>query len=338
MRIFIPRFIGSLLYFGVLTVIGTIGYMWIEGASVNDALYMTVITETAVGFSEVIPLSQSGRTFTMFVLAGGVTGLGIWFALITSLIVEMDLKDVLRRRRNMKALENTSDHVIVCGAGRTGRQVMEELLSLGQEFVVVERDQRRINWIVERWPDVLVVSGDATIDVHLTEAGIDRAKGLLACLSADTDNVFVCLSARDLHPDLTIVARALEDETIDKLYRAGANHVVSPNVSGAIRMASMLVRPEVVSFLDVSTRSEGLDLRFEQAAIGRGSDLAGKSLAEARIPAETGLLVIALRKQADESQDFIFNPGAESTLDPGDEMIVLGMPEQIERLRTYVAD
>ncbi len=299
---------------------------------------MTVITETAVGFSEVIPLSSSGRTFTMFILAGGVTGLGIWFALITSLIVEMDLKDVLRRRRKMKELQSMSGHIIVCGAGRTGRQVMEELLSLGQDFVVVERDQRRIDWIFEQWPGVLVVSGDATIDVHLTEAGIDRAKGLLTCLSADTDNVFVCLSARDLHPALTIVARALEEETIDKLYRAGASHVVSPNVSGAIRMASMLMRPEVVSFLDVSTRSEGLDLRFEQASIGRASGLVGKSLAEARIPAETGLLVIALRKQAAESHHFVFNPGADAQLDPGDEMIVLGLPEQIERLRSYVAN
>jgi voltage-gated potassium channel len=162
-----------------------------------------------------------------------------------------------------------------------------------------------------------------------------KARGLLSCLSADSDNVFVCLSARDLNPDLTIVARALEEGSMEKLYRAGADHVVSPNVSGAIRMASMLLRPEVVSFLDIVTRSEGLELRFEQAVVEHESRLAGKTLLEADIPKKTGLIVIAMRKQIDETREFVFNPAADTLLEVGDEMIVLGHPEQVAKLRKF---
>ncbi len=189
--------------------------------------------------------------------------------------------------------------------------------------------------IHERYPEVVTIAGDATLDVHLKESGISRALGLVSCLSADADNVFVCLSARDLNPDLTIVARALEEGSMEKLYRAGADHVVSPNVSGAIRMASMLVRPEVVSFLDIVTRSEGLALRFEQAVVQQDSQLAGQSLINARIPQETGLIVIAVRKQIDETREFVFNPAANTRLDIGDEMIVLGRPDQVARLRDF---
>jgi len=159
---------------------------------------------------------------------------------------------------------------------------------------MIERDPQGLEWIREQYPDVLTVNGDATLDVNLRESGILKARGLLSCLSADTDNVFVCLSARDLNPELTIVSRALEEGSIEKLYRAGADHVVSPNVSGAIRMASILLRPEVVSFLDIVTRSEGLELRFEQAVVKPDSRLAGQTLIETRIPQETGLIVIAV--------------------------------------------
>jgi voltage-gated potassium channel len=336
MKFFIPRFIGAVLFFLILTLLGIAGYVLIEGASVFDSFYMTIITVTAVGFDEHIPLSNAGRAFTAGLLTLGITGMGMWFALITSFIVELDLKDVLRRRKMENQIDRLSDHVVLCGAGRTGRQVMEELLITGQQFVVLERDAARIAWIYEQYPGVLVVQGDATADQMLTAAGVTRASGLLTCLSADTDNVFVCLSARHLKKDLNIVARALEDESVDKLYRAGADHVVSPNVSGAIRMTTMLLRPEVLDFLDVSTRSQGLSLRFEQASVPAGSQIVGKTLAKARIPQNTGLLVIALRKKSHDSDDFVFNPGAEEVLDPGDEMIVLGTGDQIQNLKAYV--
>ncbi len=284
MHVLIPRFLGAIAYLVALTVVGAVGYVSIEGWPWQNAIYMTAITLTAVGFQEVQPLSDLGRNFTMFLLAAGITGIGVWFALITSFIVEFDLNDVRKRRWRARMFEDLDDHIVLCGGGRTGRQVMEELMALGQDFVVIERDPQRLEWIHERYPEVLTVVGDATLDVNLKESGVHKARGLLSCLSAGTDNVFVCLSARDLNPDLTIVARALEEGSMDKLYRAGADHVVSLNISGAIRMVSMLLRPEVVSFLDIVTQSEGLELRFEQTVVHPKSRLTGQNLIDARIP------------------------------------------------------
>jgi voltage-gated potassium channel len=337
MSVFTRRFVGALIAFLVLAVVGTAGYMLIEDVSFDDAAYMSVITLTAVGYQEVFPLSRQGRSFTMGLLLGGITWMGVWFALITSFIVELDLTDALWRRRNMKAIEELRDHVIICGAGRTGRQVAEELSSLGADYVIVERDEDRIGDIRDALPDALVLEGDATHDQALLDAGLLRAHGLVACLSADTDNLFVCLSTRDLSATVRIVARAYEEESMDKLYRAGADHVVSPNVSSAIRMASVLLRPSVVSFLDVATRSSELSLRMEQTTIEEDSPVAGKTLEEARIPQETGLIVIALRKQGERGHGFVFNPVASSSLQAGDEVIVLGQEDQIARLRAYVA-
>jgi voltage-gated potassium channel len=335
--VFARRFVWALVAFFVLAVVGAAGYMLLEGASLDDAAYMSVITLTAVGYEEVFPLSRQGRSFTMGLLLGGISWMGVWFALITSFIVELDLTDALWRRRNMKAIEELTDHVIICGAGRTGSQVAEELSSLGADYVIVERDEDRIEVIRDALPDALVLEGDATHDQVLLDAGLLRAHGLVTCLSADSDNLFVCLSTRDLSATVRIVARAYEEESMDKLYRAGADHVVSPNVSSAIRMASVLLRPSVVSFLDVATRSPDLSLRMEQTTIEEGSPVAGRTLAEARIPQETGLIVIALRKKEEMGHGFVFNPVASSSLQAGDEVIVLGQEEQIARLRAYLA-
>jgi voltage-gated potassium channel len=334
MHVFVRRFVMALAAMVVLNIVGTAGYVLLEGWSLGDGLYMSVITLTAVGYEEVRPLTQTGRTFTMGLLLAGITWMGVWFAFITSFIVELDLRQVFRRRRLMAQLDQLSDHVIVCGAGRTGRQVIQELQRTGAPWAAVERSSRRVEELREEFPEGAIVEGDATHDDALVEAGLERARGLVASLSADTDNLFVCLSARDLKPDLTIVARAYEEETMDKLYRAGATHVVSPNVSGAIRMASMMVRPSVVSFLDIATRSSELALRMEQAPIPEGSTVAGKTLAQARIPQETGLIVIAVRTPGDARDGrFVFNPSAETRLNAGDEVIVLGTVEQIQALR-----
>ncbi len=335
MKVFIPRFAATILLLALLTAGGTLGYVLIQGWSVPDALYMSVITITAVGYQEVHPLSVAGRHFTMALLLAGITWMGLWFALITSLIVELDLTNVLRRRRVMREINKLEDHFIICGAGRTGRQVIHELDAMKAPWVVIEKEPSRVEKVLATVPNAYAMEGDATHDQTLLDAGLERAKGLITCLSADTDNLFVCLSARDLSPELVIVARAYEEETMDKLYRAGATHVVSPNVSGAIRMASMLLRPSVVSFLDVATRSSEMALRMEGSTIGPKSPVAGKTLAEARIPHRTGLIVIALRKER-AGGDFLFNPVADTQLEPGDELIVLGRQEQIDDLDAYV--
>jgi voltage-gated potassium channel len=340
MRRYSTRFIGTALFFCSILLVGAIGYVWIEGWSWGDSIYMTLITLTAVGYDEVNPLSPAGRTFTGLILFGGITGLGLWFAFLTSLIVELDLAKAFRRRRIEKEVKKMKNHVIVCGAGRTGSQVIEELLMAGESFVVIERDRQKNEELEELLPDISVIEGDATVDHFLEEAGIHTARGLIACLSQDTDNLFVCLSARDQKRDLEIVARAYEEETVPKLYRAGANHVVSPNASGAIRMASYMLRPVVVSFLDVATRSPDLTLRMEQERVSESSPHVGQALADIKLPHYTGLIVIGIRKknppEAVEDYTYVFNPQADTRLDAGDIMIVLGKPDQIDKLRKFV--
>lgn len=322
-------------YFALWTIAGTVGYVWVEGWGLFDAFYMTIITLTAVGYSEVHPLSGPGRTLTSIVLFGGLSGLGLYFALITAFVVQLDLRDVYRRRRMSRELAKQQNHVIVCGGGSTGRQVVTELEHAGERFVVIEEQEERVEQLRQQHPDAVVLHGDATHDQVLKEAGVARAAGLLTCLPSDTDNLFVCLSARAISPDVTIVARADEQESMSKMHRAGADHVISPNVSGAIQMASVLVRPSVVSFLDVATRAPHLALRLEQARVTDRSPVAGRTLAEARIPQETGLIIIALRNEEADG-GFVFNPMGSTVLEPDHELIVLGTAAQIDALKSYV--
>lgn len=338
LRRWFPRFLAATLYGALLVILGTMGYMAVEGWDLADSLYMSVITLTAVGYSEVHPLTPEGRYFTMGVLALGVTWLGIWFALITSFIVELDLRHFLRKRRIMKEIESLSGHIILCGAGRTGRRVIEELLPTNEDFVLIESNPAHVeaarDLVGER---LLVITADATQDSSLVHAGIEKAAGLISSLGRDEDNVYVCLSARALNPGLRIVVRAYDDESTTKLYRAGANNVVSPNVTGAVRMASVMLRPSVVSFLDVATRSPDIALRVEQSTVGARSELNGKSLKDAHIREETGLIVIAIRKRDRPGTDFMFNPVADTLLEEGDQLIVLGQPDQIDALKQYAS-
>jgi len=323
---------------GFLAAAGTVGFMQLPEYSVADALYMTIITLSAVGYQEVHPLTGAGRTLAGVLLVGGITTMGMWFALITSALVEMDLDEVFRTRKIMKRIESLSDHVIVCGAGRTGRQVVRELVAAGVSHVVIERDPERAEDVRELDEDALVLEEDATRDETLEQAGIDTARGLVAALSADTDNLFVCLTARDRNPELEIVARAFDEESMGKLYRAGADHCVSPNVTGGARMASMLIRPEVMSFLDVVTGIGEMPLRLEEVEVPGSSQLAGHTLAEAAIPQKTGLIVIAISHQeAQEEGRLVYNPGPEEEIIPGDVLIVLGPQDQVDGLRAIVA-
>jgi voltage-gated potassium channel len=202
----------------------------------------------------------------------------------------------------------------------------------------VERAGRAVRSSSAILPEAPVVQGDATVDHYLEQAGIRRARAMVASLSADADNLFACLSARYLNEGLFIVARAHEEQAMEKMFRAGADRVVSPNVSSAIQMASFIVRPTVMSLMDVATHASEISLRFEQTGIPTGSSLAGQTLEDAAIPQRTGLIVIALEKEVDGDREFLFNPVATTRLEPGDELIVLGDPEQVDSLRRYVRD
>ncbi len=321
----------------VLVAVGAAGYRWIEGWSWADALYMTVITTTAVGFHEVHPLSNAGREWTTFLIVGGLTALGMWFALVTAAMVRMDLGNNYAKRKTMKRLQRIRNHAIVCGGGRMGLQIVHELDQAGQEFVVIERDEEAAETLRRASPQVLILPDDATKDRALRAAGVERAKGLVTCLSEDADNLYVCLSAHHLNPDLTVIARAEGKPAIDKMYRAGASHVVSPNVTGAVWVASVLVRPSVASILDVTAPGRHVSRRIGHATVGASSAVAGKTLAEARIPDVTGLVVIAIRKDGRKDDDVDFNPDASAELHAGDDVIVLGDDDQIGKLRAYLA-
>ena len=317
------------LYFVVVNVIGVGGYMSLEGWPFHDALYMTVITLTAVGYHEVAPLSAAGRNFTMGLLALGLTGLGLWFALVTALFIEMDLAGTLQRRRTMNTIAKLRNHVIVCGCGRTGRQVLIELEQSEEDFVVVEVDPERARSIRASHPGAHVIEGDAARDDTLERAGIRHARGLVTCLSEDADNLFVCLSARALNPELTVIARADDRETTSKMHRAGANHVVSPNISGGVAMAAMLVRPSATPLLEVGNRLQDLNLRTEQVAFGEGARGVGMALDAMRVLRP--LVVVALLRGTDQ-KEITFKPGGSTTLEAGDELVVMGTPRRLRQL------
>jgi voltage-gated potassium channel len=334
---FRQRVIAAAAFILALVTIGTIGFVRLPGWSFSDALFMTVITLSAVGYEEVHPLDEAGRALATFLIVGGLTALGIWFAIITSAIVEMDLAHTFRKRRTMKTLSKLNNHIVVCGAGRMGRQVVKELVKSRVPYVCIERDESHAELIREINEDAPVIEGDATHDETLVEASIGRASGLIAALSADTDNLFVCLTARDLQPGLTIVTRAYDEDAMSKLHKAGADHVISPNISGGIRMASMLLRPQVMSFLDVVTRGEDLELLLEQVPVPEDSPLDGHTLAEAQIPHKTGLVVLAIKHGEERREPFIYNPGPNEQVRAGDVLIVLGKTDQIDSLRSTLA-
>jgi voltage-gated potassium channel len=227
-----------------------------------------------------------------------------------------------------KRIANLDAHIILCGGGRTGRHIAGEFYKTETPFVVIEQDPQVIEHL-EQIGDVLVLEADATQDESLQLAGIERAKGLVAVLGEDKDNVFIVLSARSLNPHLRIVARLIEEDNAEKLRKAGADEVVSPNAIGGLRMASVMIRPTVVSFLDQMLRSTGQTLRVEEVYLGPSSSLVGLTLGQSKLGERTGLLVVALQPQ---DGDYEFNPGSGRVLGLGDILIVIGTREQLAQL------
>ena len=304
---------------------GTAGYMIIEGWNFLDAIYMTITTLTTVGFREVHELSSRGIIFTIFLIVGGVGT--VFYALSTGakVILEGELKEIYGRKKLEKKIKELKNHYIICGYGRMGKIITKEMKAEGARFVVVEKAPSSF----EENADVLILKGDATQDHVLKEAGIERARGLISVLPTDAENLFVVLSARELNPNLLIVSRAVEEDSEKKLLRAGATKVVSPYHIGGLRMAHTVLKPTVVDFIEFATKSGNIGLQMQEINIQEGSSLIGQTLQECGIGEGLGVIVVAIKQATGDTR---FNPTFQSSVKPGDTLIVLG---EVAKLKEF---
>jgi voltage-gated potassium channel len=324
----------SALVVVALFVVGVIGYelLGIPEHGWLDAVYMTVITLTTTGYHEVVELHDSpiGKVFTSLLLLAGVGSLAYFFSNLTAFMVEGELQRVFWRRRMSRAIEALSDHVIVCGAGHTGEHVLRELAATRRACVLVESGEQRVTELcAEMGEGLLAVVGDAGDDEVLRRAGIERASGLVACVSSDKDNLIVVVSARILNPKMRIVSRCIDEKVERKIRRAGADAIVSPNRIGGLRLISELVRPHAVSYLDLMLRDTTDGLRVESTPVAEGSELAGLTVAELRARHLKGLSILALR---DADGSWHHAPEDEERLGPGWSVVYVGPPAAREAL------
>ncbi|QDV33796.1 potassium channel family protein [Tautonia plasticadhaerens] len=313
---------------GLVVVWGTIGYVWM-GWTWSDALYMVVITISTVGFTEVRPLTTpSVRLHTMIVIGLGTVTVAYVIGAFLSLFTEGELKRILGNQNLRRRLLNLQDHVIIVGFGRMGSLIADELASTGRPFVVIERDPALIAEIERK--EIPYVVGDASEEEVLIEAGLARAHALVTAVSTDADSVFITLTARQLAPGLTVIARAAMPSSERKLRQAGANHVILTAAIGARRIASLLHNPNTVEFVELVTRQSELDLEIQEVPVRAGDGLDGRSLRDADIGRRTGVMVIAIKRASGPVE---FPPPGDESLRPGDGVILLGRREQLHQFR-----
>ena len=326
------RFLLILLAIAANLVIGTVGFTWIDHYSPFDAFYMTLTTMTTVGYGEIHPLSRAGRIFNSFLIFFGVTTIFIAIGAMTQTIIEMEFGDAIGKRRNKHMIDKLKDHFILCGFGRVGRGAAAELQHAAVPFVVVDSDPERIERAMTE--GMLAVNADATRDETLRLAGIDRARGLVAALATDADNLFVLLSAKGLNPGIYAAARAAEEGAEEKMRRAGADAVFAPYALTGHRLAQALLRPHVVQFLDF-TQDIGEDISIEQVRVSESSEMASKTIRELQIGRDLGVIVLAIRTAGGEMR---FNPTGDTRAHAGDHLIVMGRQENLRLLEALVAE
>ncbi|MHB1016274.1 MAG: potassium channel family protein [Coriobacteriia bacterium] len=317
--------IAALLLLGVL-VLGTAGYMTIEGWTFLDSLYMTVITVATVGFREVAELSPAGQVFTIAMVFAGIGGIAYSVGVLAEFMIEGQLTELVEGRRMAKRIEALAGHYIVAGMGRVGSVVCASFGEQGVPFVVIDRCEECEGEALEHgW---LYLSGDATSEETLEAAGIARAKGLVTALDTDADNLFVAMSARELNPDLFIVARSSSITSESKILRAGADRVITPNVIGGRRMASSVLDPFVSDYLELVSHSEGVEYRLDTFRVTEQSALVGRSIRDARIRDVTGAYIMAIARGGVTDS----NPSADRVLDAGDHLVAFGTRAQLDSL------
>lgn len=327
------RLIKIFISFALLVAIGSTAYMVIEKWSFLESIYMTIITIFTVGFQEVRPLSETGRIFTIFLIPAGYGILIYALSTIVAFIVEGELMDVFRRNKMKSKIEDLNNHYIICGSGGAAEYVINEFMKTSQPFVIIENDPEKIKKLKEN-ESLLFLEGDPSEDEVLRNAGIILARGLISALPTDKDNLIVVLTARGINRNLRIVSVVFDENSDHKLKYAGANAVVFPDFIGGMRMASEMIRPTVVSFLDVMLRGEDATLRVEEAHIPPDSGLIGKTMAEARIGEKTGLIIIAIKDGA--SGIYHYNPNSTTIIKENDVFITIGTPEQMKILRDII--
>jgi voltage-gated potassium channel len=310
------------LSLSILTAViaaGTLGYSLIEGWSLFDALYMTVITLATVGFKEVHELSPQGKAFTITLIIFGVGVITYAAGSLIQFMVEGQLRQVVGRKKMEKKIAKLKDHYIICGFGRIGQMICKEFQTRPVPFVVVEKNPDLCERLSRE--DYLFVQGNATDDDCLLAAGIERARGLITAVTSDTDNVYITLTARGLNPRLFILARAGEEGAEVKLMRAGASKVISPYTIGAVRMAHAILRPSVVDFIELATAHENLALQIEEIEVFTNSSLVGQTLVTSGIRQTMGIIIVAI-KQPDGHM--LFNPAPDTEIVAGSVLIILG--------------
>jgi len=321
------RFIYPLAAVLATVLFGTVGYRALEGWSWFDGLYMTVITLATIGYGETHPLTPAGRAFTIILIVLGVTVFGFLVSILTQAVIETEIASVLGRRRLFKDISQLKDHYILCGAGRVGMRIVDELKRKGVDFVVIERDEMVAERLLTKGNLVLI--GDATDETVLEGARVRTAKALITSASTDAENVYIVLTTRGLNPSIYIVTRANDAAAERQLKRAGANKVISPVLIGSHRMAQAALTPAVADFLELTTMTESLDLNFEQVRIAKDSLLDGKQIKDSRIRSEHNAMIVAITPREGE---MIFNPNGDQVLRDGDMLIAIGTRSGLQKL------
>lgn len=317
-----------------ILIIGFIGYIYLEGYSAIESAYMLVITLTTIGYGEVKPLSDAGRIFTMgFIISGFTVGLYA-ISRISAFFLEGELSKLLKIRTMNKTLGNLKDHYIVCGYGKTGKKVLEELLQKDYKVVLIENDSERNEILKDLYDKNFVhIVGDATHDEILIQAGVERAKILISVLTSDAENLFVTLSAKDLNKNLKVITRVEDINSTQKFKKAGADFIISPIEIATDRIISIATkRTDFYSFVEFAGGKEELkDYKFDLVEIKEGSDLIGKSYRDANIPQRTNLVVIGFYSSTNDLQ---VNPKADNIINLADKLLVFGVDAEINQLKT----
>lgn len=318
-----------LLAFTLLLIIGVVGYMALLKVGFVDALYMTVITISTVGFGEVGTTSSQSEIFSVFMIFLGVGIVGYTFTTVVAMFVEGKVRDLWKGSKMDRKISALKDHYIICGSGELAEVIINKFIHEKLDFVVITDNHEDLEDFSHH--DILVVEGQSTEESVLEHAGIEKAKGLVTTLGEEVDNIVTVLTARNMNKDIYIIANSITKSGREKLLKVGANKTLSVNEISGKRMASLMIKPNIISFLDVVTRIGDIELDLEEVIVKKGSYLEDKNLLEAQIPNKTGLTVLAIKKIEDGK--FLFNPPVNYTFKIGDVLIVLGKEEQVDKLR-----